>query len=311
MISTEQELRNSLTILREGGGMTADEFRHAIAEVGLTQEAAGEFFGKYKRLGQAWARGEKDIPLPVQRCLEFMVANGLTAVGVAGAHELRVNKEPSTWESLPVGSSAAEDAHVPRGSSTAEGAHVLCNRIAYARELLGINASDLARRMGISRAAIAQWETGQTVPSGRNLPKLADVLGVTLDWLSQGTGPMGGKAAGFSEGQLIELGNLKADLSRYLSGKMEGLTKAEIWRLNSDNMSGAGYQRGDYVVVDLAQEAKKFDVVMAQHDRFHLFRLSSPPYLYCLPIGVSQAPLVIDSKVIVRGVVVSRLSITE
>jgi hypothetical protein len=29
MISTEQGLRDSLTILREGGGMTTDEFRDA------------------------------------------------------------------------------------------------------------------------------------------------------------------------------------------------------------------------------------------------------------------------------------------
>jgi transcriptional regulator with XRE-family HTH domain len=319
MISTEQELRHNLTIMRDrngNGDMTPEAFKDAIAKIGLFQEQAGIFFGKYARRGQAWATGEKPVPLLIQRCLEFMVANGLTAVGVAGAHEFRVNKEPSAGESLPAESSAAEGAHVPVSNSAAEGARALGDRIADARGLLGINASELARRMGISRAAVAQWETGQTVPSAGNLLKLADVLGVTLNWLGQGTGvplalPMGGNAAGFSEGEPVELGRLKPDLSRYLSGKMEGLTKAEIWRLNSGNMSGGGYQRGDYVVVDLAREAKKFDVVMAQHGQFHLFRLFSPPYLYCLPIGVSQAPLVVDSNVIVRGVVVSRLSITE
>ena len=40
----------------------------------------------------------------------------------------------------------------------------------------------------MSRAAVAQWETGMTEPSAANLRKVANVLGVTLEWLGQGHG---------------------------------------------------------------------------------------------------------------------------
>jgi hypothetical protein len=81
MIRDKKELREILKALRDGGNgdMSGDTFKASIATVGLTQEAAGEFFGKYKRVGQAWATGEKPIPLLIQQCLEFMVENELKA----------------------------------------------------------------------------------------------------------------------------------------------------------------------------------------------------------------------------------------
>jgi hypothetical protein len=81
MIRDKKELREILKALRDGGNgdMSGDTLKASIATVGLTQEAAGEFFGKYKRVGQAWATGEKPIPLLIQQCLEFMVENELKA----------------------------------------------------------------------------------------------------------------------------------------------------------------------------------------------------------------------------------------
>jgi hypothetical protein len=82
MIKDKRELREILKALRDDGGngdMSGDTFKASIAAVGLTQEAAGEFFGKYKRVGQAWATGEKPVPLLIQQCLEFMVENELKA----------------------------------------------------------------------------------------------------------------------------------------------------------------------------------------------------------------------------------------
>jgi hypothetical protein len=82
MIRDKRELREILKFLRDDGGngdMTGETFKVSIAAVGLTQEAAGVFFGKYKRVGQAWAAGEKPVPLLIQQCLEFMVENELKA----------------------------------------------------------------------------------------------------------------------------------------------------------------------------------------------------------------------------------------
>lgn len=52
--------------------MTPKQFRDAIAKVGLSQEAAGEFMGRSKRQGQRWANGD-EIPESVAKLLRLMV----------------------------------------------------------------------------------------------------------------------------------------------------------------------------------------------------------------------------------------------
>src|ERR1700694_304466 len=90
-------------------------------------------------------------------------------------------------------------------------------RIAKAREAAGLNPSELSREIGVSRAAVAQWEVGKTEPNARNLRKIASVVGVTLEWLGQGRGTAAGAAVGgansgstMSEGKLIDLKALDA-----------------------------------------------------------------------------------------------------
>jgi hypothetical protein len=53
--------------------MTPAEFRAAIAKVGLSQAAAGVWFGRSCRTGQRWASGEYEVPDYVARFLRFMV----------------------------------------------------------------------------------------------------------------------------------------------------------------------------------------------------------------------------------------------
>lgn len=47
------------------------------------------------------------------------------------------------------------------------------------REKAGMSQRDLAYAIGVSQAAIAQWETGETQPTLDNLRKVADILGVS------------------------------------------------------------------------------------------------------------------------------------
>jgi len=48
----------------------------------------------------------------------------------------------------------------------------------------------LADAVGVSRAAVTQWETGVTKTlEGENLYRVARVLNVSTDWLLYGTGP--------------------------------------------------------------------------------------------------------------------------
>jgi transcriptional regulator with XRE-family HTH domain len=187
-------------------------------------------------------------------------------------------------------------------------------RIAKAREAAGLNPSELSREIGVSRAAVAQWEVGKTEPNARNLRKIASVVGVTLEWLGQGQGAAAGAVSVgsiISEGELVDLKALDQNHAKMLKPAMDG-KKAEIWRLTSDVLAGAGYQPGDYLIVDTAATAHPRDIVLATHNKFPVFRLLFTPYLYAVQVGKqAPAPMVVDNmQTVVRGVVTSRLTLT-
>lgn len=53
-------------------------------------------------------------------------------------------------------------------------------RIRELREQNKMTQSDLAASMGVVRNAVTNWETEVTLPKVRQLPRLAEVLGVTI-----------------------------------------------------------------------------------------------------------------------------------
>lgn len=59
-------------------------------------------------------------------------------------------------------------------------------RIKQARKSQGYSQADLARRLGVSQPAVANWESGIHDPRRLTLAKLADVLEAPLDWLAAG-----------------------------------------------------------------------------------------------------------------------------
>jgi transcriptional regulator with XRE-family HTH domain len=55
--------------------------------------------------------------------------------------------------------------------------------IREARQMKGITQEQLAKMLGITQGAVAQWENGLTHPSFEMLPKVAEALGLTVDEL--------------------------------------------------------------------------------------------------------------------------------
>ena len=53
--------------------VTADQYRAAIAQLGLSQEGAGGALGLSPRQGQRYATGESEIPEPVAKLLRLMI----------------------------------------------------------------------------------------------------------------------------------------------------------------------------------------------------------------------------------------------
>ncbi len=59
-------------------------------------------------------------------------------------------------------------------------------RIAQLRKEKGLTQEDLSQMMEVSAQAVSKWENDQTCPDISSLPKLAKILGVTVDELLSG-----------------------------------------------------------------------------------------------------------------------------
>ena len=57
--------------------MTAAQCKAAIANLGLSQERAGDWLGIGRRTSQGYALGEHPVPEPVAKLLRLMVKLGL------------------------------------------------------------------------------------------------------------------------------------------------------------------------------------------------------------------------------------------
>jgi phage repressor protein C with HTH and peptisase S24 domain len=69
----------------------------------------------------------------------------------------------------------------------------LANRIIEAREECSLSKAELARRVGVTRATVSMWESGQIESlKDDNLLSLSDLLDVNPRWLNSGRGPKRG-----------------------------------------------------------------------------------------------------------------------
>ncbi|MBW4024960.1 MAG: helix-turn-helix transcriptional regulator [Proteobacteria bacterium] len=108
-------------------------------------------------------------------------------------------------------------------------------RIRDARRALALTQDELARRIGVSRSAIAQWETDRTGQIRANLARVAAVLGVSVGYLMSGE-----KDAGLVN---VETADERALLSLYRQirepGRSELLRNARRMAANQDQPAPA------------------------------------------------------------------------
>jgi len=68
-------------------------------------------------------------------------------------------------------------------------------RIRAARRNRGLTQDQLAERVGVSRSAVAQWETGRTGQVTGNLSRIAEVLDVNVEYMMSGDDKRGAAEA--------------------------------------------------------------------------------------------------------------------
>lgn len=78
----------------------------------------------------------------------------------------------------------------------------LGNMIANLRKEQGMTQLDLAEKMGVTDKAVSKWERDLSCPDVSSIPKLAEILGVTVDELMQS------KSDGAKAGRSEEIQNI-------------------------------------------------------------------------------------------------------
>lgn len=72
----------------------------------------------------------------------------------------------------------------------------LTQRIRDARHHAGFSQQEMSERIGVTRGAVANWEShGDIVPTVAHMLKLARLTGVNFEWLATGHGSMNHEGA--------------------------------------------------------------------------------------------------------------------
>ena len=90
------------------------------------------------------------------------------------------------------------------------------NKIAEARKKVNISQAQLAQRLFISSQAVGKWERGESMPDIITFNRLAEILGVDLNYFSEGLFPVSTELTPneFSEKQTNDLSYSKQKINR-------------------------------------------------------------------------------------------------
>lgn len=69
-------------------------------------------------------------------------------------------------------------------------------RLLALKRMRRVSFGEIARHVGVSRQSVAAWASGYAKPTSGNMDRLAECLGVSAAWLSDGDGALDGDGGG-------------------------------------------------------------------------------------------------------------------
>lgn len=184
----------------------------------------------------------------------------------------------------------------------------------------GESASGLAKRAGLATTTLTRFlnEEGSPMLTLRSIAKVAHAAGIFPIGVPAPTPVQ--QPRGLADGEATPYTDVdNAALDSAIEAITQGRTAADPWQLLSSSLEGAGYMRGDIVIVDLNEKPVAGDLVCAQVYQWDrgkaetVFRFFEPPYLVAAPglagsIRALRKPLLVDSdQIIIKGVVIASL----
>jgi SOS-response transcriptional repressor LexA len=164
------------------------------------------------------------------------------------------------------------------------------SRIKLQRLVHGLTQEYLAKKLGINRVSISQWERGDTSPKGNNLVRLAEILGVKPEWLLFGEDAVDGAGtnlAGYHNVEpaviphgsrvpilsYVQAGNWRemCEQAATFDGNVEYVSASVdigpcgfgLWL--RDNSMTPFFSEGDLVIVDPDEPPRPGDYVVAKN----------------------------------------------
>ena len=105
------------------------------------------------------------------------------------------------------------------------------NKIATARKKMNLSQADLAKQVSISSQAVGKWERGESMPDIATLNRLAEILGVDLNYFSETF------KSNVSENQVETTQKQAAEISTTKVKNTSGLS----WNMSSGNWVDADF----------------------------------------------------------------------
>lgn len=191
-------------------------------------------------------------------------------------------------------------------------------RIAHARKEAALSQQAVADRFSISRAAVAQWESGDTHPGMTKLEGLAQVLGVRLEWLATGKGlkrtgasaptesTEGHRAAPLLPWQAIASWSERAEPAggpERLMTRLEMSARAFALAIEDESMAPE-FAPDDHVIIDpdILPQTGDFVVARSSHDEIAALRLyrvlerSGEEIVELVPLNAAWPTRLIDKQ---------------
>jgi transcriptional regulator with XRE-family HTH domain len=152
---------------------------------------------------------------------------------------------------------------VKRNSGHSRNVSTVGDRFRLAREEKEMSQSDVSNLLGLSRAAVAQWESNTTSPSLFKVMEASKILNVSPEWLAFGTE----SKKPIEDESMAKLPEMRFDdtetpalISDVWSFPVDwlrndlrcsSLTKLAVWRIEGNNMAPT-YDEGDRAIIDTA-----------------------------------------------------------